>query len=84
MPQHEAHPPFSRSMKWTFTPSIDREKGLVMLDTEDWGGKITREVMNTKERAIRRALIALGWIPPPGERTESPRDTREDCELCQH
>ena len=84
MPQHEAHPPFSRSMKWTFTPSIDREKGLVMLDIEKPIGAMEREIMRTKEKAVRKALIALGWTPPPGERTESPRDTREDCELCQH
>jgi len=71
-------------MQWKITPSFDRATGIVALETEDWGGRITREVMNTKDQAIRKALIALGWTPPTHERTEFPRDTREDYEPCQH
>jgi len=78
--------PFSRTTQWKITPSIDVTNGIVFLDTEDWGGKITREVMRTKEAAVREALIALGWTPPlePPEWMEFPRDTRNDQELCQH
>jgi hypothetical protein len=54
-----------RKMQWKITPSIDRANGTVALEVEDWAGKITREVMNTKDVAVRKALIALGWTPPP-------------------
>jgi hypothetical protein len=27
--------------------------------------EVTRWVMNTREHAIREALIAMGWTPPP-------------------
>ena len=35
-----------------------------MLDVQDYAGRITQEIMRTKEEAIREALIALGWTPP--------------------
>lgn len=49
---------------WTCTPSVDFEKGAITLEVQDWSGRITREIMQTKEHAIRQALIALGWTPP--------------------
>lgn len=66
------------SMRWNITSSIDRENGFVMLDTEDYAGKITREIMRTKEEAIRNALIALGWTPPlePPKWIESHENTQ--------
>jgi len=54
-----------RKMQWKFIPSVDRANGTVAIETEDWAGKITREFMNTKEAAVRKSLIALGWTPPP-------------------
>lgn len=52
-------------------------EGLVMLDTEPPFGVFKREVIRTKEKAVRKALIALGWTPPvePPELMESPRGT---------
>ena len=55
---------FSKPKPWTMKPSIDPENGVVMLGVQDYAGRITQEIMRTKEKAIREALIALGWTPP--------------------
>lgn len=38
--------------------------GIVEQDIEDLRGRVAREVMDTKDQQIRKALISLGWTPP--------------------
>ena len=44
----------SAPMRWTMKPSVDPERGLVMLDVQDYAGRITQEIMRTKEKAFAR------------------------------
>lgn len=50
---------------YSITPKI--EDGVISF-TEAMNGEVTnkfvKEVMDTKDKAIRQALIALGWTPP--------------------
>jgi hypothetical protein len=54
-----------------FTPLVDFEKGLAGVET-DAAGKIHREFLRVKEKAIRQALAALGWLSP--EEAQALRD----------
>jgi hypothetical protein len=49
-------------------PKIDFEKGIIEIDNEEkFGNMVTRhykDIINTKEKMIRDALIVLGWTPP--------------------
>lgn len=61
-------------LRWEFQPTVNHETGDITLTTlmPNMNGVmsvISREVLHTKERAFREALIELGWTPPPsGER----------------
>ena len=46
------------------TPSVNIGTGEIHLMTEDIAGRHYTEVMQTKDKATRAALIALGWTPP--------------------
>ncbi len=50
----------TKKITLTTTPYTD---GRIEIVT-DICGEITRDVLNTKERHIREALIQLGWVPP--------------------
>jgi hypothetical protein len=41
------------------------EDGRIEQRTVDLRGEIVMQFFNTKEAHIRKALIALGWTPPP-------------------
>ena len=58
----------TRTVPWTVTPSIDRMTGEISIATEI-AGRVTRQIIQTQEAAIREALIALGWTPPPAQET---------------
>jgi DNA-binding HxlR family transcriptional regulator len=53
-------------------PSIDKARGLLALNEfsvnplVDVHERFARTVVDTRDKAIRDALIALGWTPPPG------------------
>ena len=52
-------------MKWTFTTTI--KDGEIALDTtleQEAIKTVSRAILDTKEKAIRDALIRLGWTPP--------------------
>lgn len=46
---------------WT---SADNDSGEIRLIVETLGQKYATEVMQTRDRATRQALITLGWTPP--------------------
>lgn len=54
-------------MKFTrkFQYRVDFQSGEIQLETMDAERAIMREVIKTKDKAIRSALITLGWTPPP-------------------
>ena len=43
--------------------TLDIENGLGA--TAGFSATLTRKFLDTEERAIRAALVALGWTPPP-------------------
>ena len=55
-------------MKYNIKTGIDFQTGAVFLETEqEFQGVrevLFREVVRTKDEAIREALIKLGWTPP--------------------
>ena len=57
------------------TPSVNIGTGEIHLMTEDIAGQHYTEVMYTKDKATRAALIALGWTPPD-ERAEPYKNGR--------
>ena len=57
-------------MRWQFTPKIDFTSGNIeFLNAQsDMRGIMHNthlEIIRTKEKSVREALIALGWTPPP-------------------
>lgn len=66
-PDHDAEPPGIK-LRFTATPQTN---GDIFLTTErkDLFGSYQRmmhvEILRTKDAAVRQALIAMGWTPPP-------------------
>lgn len=54
---------FSYKLECTIEPSIFNN-GTIELTTRDIVGRMTKDILNTKEEMIRQALIQLGWLPP--------------------
>lgn len=54
---------FSYKIEWAIEPSIFNNQA-IELTTRDMAGRITKEILNTKEEMIRQGLIKLGWLPP--------------------
>lgn len=63
-------------LTYTATPSVDSASGVISI-AEEFGRSLGldgtrerfyRQVVSTRDEAVRRALIALGWTPP----TEQP------------
>lgn len=48
--------------------------GRIEHETKDIHNQIIREVMYTKEEQTKKALIALGWTPPPSDMMEADND----------
>lgn len=46
------------------TPSVFVDSGEIHLKVQTEADKLYTEVMKTKDKATRAALIALGWTPP--------------------
>lgn len=46
------------------TPSVFIDSGEIHLKVQTEADKLYTEVMKTKDKATRAALIALGWTPP--------------------
>ncbi len=42
------------------------ENGLIEQSVFDHSRLVSRQIMNTQEGHVRRALMALGWTPPSG------------------
>jgi hypothetical protein len=61
-----------------FTPTVDFEKKIAGVEI-DAAGKITREFIRTKEKAIRQALNALGWLSP--EEAQALRDELTEAKM---
>lgn len=51
------------------TTTLNKLEGTIIQETYcetiELRERITRELMDTREEQIRRALIELGWTPPP-------------------
>lgn len=49
------------------TPSFDYENQILSIRTEMEGviEKVATEQVDFKDECVRKALIALGWTPPP-------------------
>lgn len=59
-------PKFDFSAAWSgvkFTPKVDFKNGIAGVEI-DAAGKIHREFLRVKEKAICQALQALGWLSP--------------------
>lgn len=58
-------PTFDSKKAWDikFTPKVDFERQTAGVEIEA-AGKITQEFLRLKEKAIRQALAALGWLSP--------------------
>lgn len=54
---------FSYNLEWTIEPSI-LNNGIIELTTRDIVGRLTKDILNTKEEMIRQGLTQLGWLPP--------------------
>lgn len=54
---------FSCKLECTIEPSIFNN-GNIELTTRDIVGRMTKDILNTKEEMVRQALIQLGWLPP--------------------
>ncbi len=58
-------------MKYTVKPTVNFDSGEIVIETslehemDAYNIKLTTEIMRTKEKVARAALIALGWTPPP-------------------
>lgn len=39
-------------------------EGLIELETTGYGGWLHKQVINTQDKLVRDALMALGWTPP--------------------
>jgi hypothetical protein len=63
-------------MKIKINTTLDRESGSIKVDTiEDFeiegvAEKLSTLIMETREKAIRDALIRLGWTPPRESATD--------------
>lgn len=67
-------PKFDFTKAWSgvkFTPFADFENQIAGVEIEA-AGKITQEFLRLKEKAIRQALAALGWLSP--EEAQALRD----------
>lgn len=64
--------------KFVVRTFIDYDTGLIKAETWheriDWQYAMATQTIATQEKAVREALIALGWTPPP-EGWERPRAT---------
>jgi len=40
--------------------------GRIELETTGYGGRIHKQVLDTQDKLVRDALMALGWTPPNG------------------
>lgn len=54
---------FSYKLECNIEPSIFNN-GIIELTTRDIVGRMTKDILNTKEDMIRQALMQLGWLPP--------------------
>jgi hypothetical protein len=62
--------------------SVELSKSLVdqeLCVATDFAGKITKEIVDFKDYAVRESLISLGWIPPTDvfEEVRLEREKRE-------
>ena len=57
------------TMKWKFMPRVDIANQRFELETfsivDGFPAQLTSEIFDCKDECVRRALIALGWTPPP-------------------
>jgi len=64
----------SPTMNFKVTPEVDFETEEVRLKLEtsykEMVTQVSREVLRTKEKAVRAGLIALGWTPPGEDKEE--------------
>lgn len=64
------------------TPSVFIDSGEIHLKVQTEADKLYTEVMQTKDKATRAALIALGWTPPELKRyTFTVLDCEDDMEV---
>lgn len=52
-----------KSNFYNLETTIDYDKETITM-TEDIQGQIMISIMDTKDKAVREALIRLGWSPP--------------------
>ena len=55
---------------YVVTASVDLDQKTIKL-RENLFGNVSESIMDTKDKAIREALIALGWTPPENKKTSS-------------
>lgn len=55
----------------TIRTRVNFESGEIMQELLQASEALSREVYKTREAQLRRALIQLGWTPPPDEKPES-------------
>jgi hypothetical protein len=64
----------------TIKPNIDFEKGIIEFDCKNIFNDIVtnhyKEIINTKEEFVKKALIALGWTPPNENNVTGPIITK--------
>ena len=68
-------------MKYTVktTPFTDGKiLQIVDLESENMIQTIMRDVLDTKEKQIKQALIKLGWTPPNGEITDCTQSEKDN------
>lgn len=51
-------------LTYEITPSVDLESAEIRLKVRGAAGRFYEEFIDTKNKAIREALIKLGWTPP--------------------
>ncbi len=54
---------YTHKIKVTATAFKEPDGDFVQIDT-DIMGKASREIINMKEKAVKKALMDLGWTPP--------------------
>ena len=55
----------SDKFTYNFKQTIDYKNKTITHEFEDALKRLTKEVVDTKNKAVREALIKLGWTPPP-------------------